>query len=472
VFDGRPLVVDLDGTLILTDMLIESFFALVTDRPRDAAKTLWHLRYGKALFKAEVAERARLDLRTLPFNEELLAWLKEEKIKGRQIYLASAANKSYVQAMAEHLTLFDGIFASDSTTNLSGATKAEVLCHAFGRGNFDYVGNAAIDLEVWKEAGGVFLVNAGTGLTKTVFSRFPQAKVIVPRTTGWRDYLRVLRVHQWLKNLLIFVPAFTAHRFDGIAALACLAAFFSFSLCASSVYVLNDLLDLRNDRTHPTKRLRPFASGKVDVWNGLFLLPILMFSAMLIGLILPWRFLGVLCGYYAATMAYSIYLKRKTTLDVVTLACLYGARLLAGGAAVSVPLSPWLLTFSIFLFLSLALVKRSSELMERIAAHAGNPAGRGYRLDDLPVLQTLAAANGNVAVLTFILYVNSPAVAPLYSHPLRLWIIPVILLYWISRVLILTHRGEMREDPVLFAARDRISWICVALMALAAVVSI
>lgn len=468
----RPLIVDLDGTLLRTDLLVESFFALVAAAPLGAFSVLRYLKEGKARFKAEIADRANLDCSSLPLNEEFLAWLKEQKALGRRLYLASASTRPYVQAMADRVGIFDGIFASDAQTNLSGSEKARVLCDAFGRGNFDYAGNAAVDLDVWKDAGGVVVVNASAGLLNTVQARFPGARILTPKSVGWQDYRRVLRVHQWLKNLLIFIPAFTAHHFDIKTILACVAAFFSFSLCASSVYILNDLLDLRNDREHPTKRRRPFASGKVDVLQGLFLLPLSLLSSIMIGLFLPWHFLAVLCGYYAVTMAYSMWLKRQTTLDVVALACLYCVRLLAGGAATSVPMSSWLLTFSIFLFLSLALVKRCSELSDRIATGAGNPSGRGYVLDDLPMLQTLAAGSGNVAVLTFFLYVNSPMVAQLYTRPDPLWGIPVILLYWICRILILTHRGQMHEDPVLFAAKDRTSWICAGLMALSVVVSI
>lgn len=472
VAGDRPLVVDLDGTLLRTDLLVESFFALAAANLFKAVALLPHLKHGKARFKAELAARAGLDIRSLPINEEFLTWLRGEKAKGRRIYLASAAAEPYVRAMADQVGIFDGIFASSPDLNLSGAAKADALCAAFGKGGFDYAGNADIDLAVWREAGGVVAVNAGHALVRTVRARFPQALVITPKHTTWRDYRQVLRVHQWLKNLLVFIPAFTAHHFDIATISACLVAFLSFSLCASSVYILNDLLDLRNDREHPSKRKRPFASGRVDILAGLALLPVTLGAAGLVALLLPWQFMAVLVGYYIMTMAYSTCFKWQATLDVVALACLYGVRLLAGAAAVSVPMSSWLLTFSIFLFLSLALVKRCAELRERIRVGAGDPTGRGYRLDDLPILQTLAAASGNVAVLTFFLYISSPTVVQLYRNPEPLWLVPVILLYWITRVLILTHRGQMLEDPVLFAVKDRTSWICAALMAVAVVVGI
>lgn len=468
----RPLVVDLDGTLLRTDLLVESFFALAAANFFQAMALLPHLKRGKARFKAELAARAGLDVGSLPLNEEFLAWLRGEKARGRRIYLASAAAEPYVRAMADRVGLFDGIFASGPDLNLSGAAKAEALSAAFGKGGYDYAGNAEVDLAVWSQAGGVIAVNAAPALLRTVRARFPQALVIAPRHTTLRDYRRVLRVHQWLKNLLVFIPAFTAHHFDIATVSACLVAFLSFSLCASSVYILNDLLDLRNDREHPSKRDRPFASGRVDVLAGLALLPLTLGAAVLVALWLPWPFMAALVGYYGMTMAYSTCFKWRATLDVVALACLYGMRLLAGAAAASVTMSSWLLTFSIFLFLSLALVKRCAELRERIRVGAGDPAGRGYRLDDLPILQTLAAASGNVAVLTFFLYLSSPAVVRLYRDPEPLWVAPVILLYWITRVLILTSRGQMLEDPVLFAVKDRTSWICAGLMGVAVVVGI
>jgi 4-hydroxybenzoate polyprenyltransferase len=288
--------------------------------------------------------------------------------------------------------------------------------------------------------------------------------VLAPRDADWLEYLRALRPHQWVKNLLIFVPALTAHRIDLTVAYACLIAFVSFNLCASSTYVLNDLLDMRHDREHPWKRRRPFAAARVDVRHGMLLVPAALGSSLILGLLVSRAFVAVLCFYYALTLAYSVYLKRQMMLDAVTLAGLYGIRLLAGAFAAAVPLSPWMLIFAIFLFLSLALVKRSSELAGRLATGSGDPAGRGYRLTDLSVLQGLAASSGYVAVLIFGLYINNPTVAALYRAPDRLWAISIILLYWISRILILTHRGEMHEDPVLFASKDRTSLICAGLM--------
>lgn len=460
----RPLVVDLDGTLIKSDLLVEAFSALLSTAPLRGPGVLAALRGGRAAFKARVAAEVSLDLDNLPLNPELMAYLRAEHARGRRLFLATAAHESQAREMAARIGLFEGVFASDDHTNLKGSAKARVLCAAFGRGGFDYAGNAAADLDVWQDAGQAVVVNAAPGLLRIVAARFPDAMILDRRITSARDYLKAIRVHQWLKNLLIFVPAFTAHRFDPATALLCLAAMLSFSLGASSVYLLNDLLDLRNDRAHPTKRHRPFAAGRIDLTTGAALCVGTALAAGAIGLLLPWRFLLVLAIYYALSAAYSVFLKRQPIVDVLTLACLYGVRLFAGGVAVAVTLSPWLLMFSTFFFLCLALVKRCTELIEREARHAGDPPGRSYQLRDLPALLTMATTAGYVSVLVFVLYVNSQAVAALYGSPETLWVIPVILLYWISRVLLLTQRGEMHDDPVLFAARDRTSIICAGLI--------
>ncbi len=469
---ARPLVVDLDGTLVRSDLLVESLFALFSSKPLRGVRALVSLRHGRAALKARLASEAVFDLSILPLNEELVAFLRAEKQKGRRLYLATAADETLARGIADRIGLFDGVFASNGILNLKGANKAAVLCEAFGSGGFDYAGDAKADLDVWKDAAEVILVNADRGLTRTVVRRFPEARIIAPRAGGFRDYWRALRIHQWIKNLLVFVPAFTAHRFDVVAGLGPVLAFLSFSLCASSVYVLNDLLDLRNDRDHPVKRHRPFASGRLDVLHGIWIAPTTLFLAGLLTLFLPPQFALTLVIYYGLTLTYSVYLKRQMVLDVIVLACLYGMRLMAGSAAVGIVLSPWLVTFAIFLFLGLALVKRWAELLERVGKGKGDPAGRGYRIGDLPILQTMAASSGYIAVLVFGLYINSLTVASLYSTPDLLWAIPLILLYWLSRVFIITHRGEMHDDPVLFAAKDGASILCALLCGLVVVLSI
>jgi len=276
------------------------------------------------------------------------------------------------------------------------------------------------------------------------------------RNFQWRDYVQALRAHQWLKNILVFTPALAAHRFDD-ALVASILAFFSFSLSASSVYILNDLLDLRNDRAHPRKRLRPFAAGRIPIMYGVALFPALLLASLAIGFFLPKEFVLVLAGYFLLSCVYSLGLKRRMLVDVVVLACLYGSRVVAGSAATGVVLSPWLVAFAMFLFFSLALVKRCAELSDHLDRGKGDPMGRGYQLDDLPVLRSMATASGYVSVLVLALYINGDAVFTLYRHPDRLWLNCVLLLFWISRVIMITHRGGMDDDPLVFAASDRLS---------------
>jgi 4-hydroxybenzoate polyprenyltransferase/phosphoglycolate phosphatase-like HAD superfamily hydrolase len=452
----RPLVVDLDGTLIRSDLLLESFFALLGKDPLKALSCLAALREGKASLKSKLADAALVEVATLPLNEDVLALIKREKARGRRVYLASASDRRYVERLAEHLGLFDGVFGSGDGVNLAGEAKAEQLCREFGEKGFDYIGDAPVDEAVWRRSHGVLIAGASTGHLAAVRRWAPHAEAVGTRSTSLKPYVKAIRAHQWLKNVLVLIPALAAHEF-GAPLVASIAAFFAFSFCASSVYILNDLVDLDSDRAHPRKRSRPFAAGTIPIIRGAALFPIMLGAALVIALFLPGKFVLVLMGYFALTCAYSFVLKRQAMVDVVTLACLYGARLLAGSAAADVPVSAWLAAFAIFVFMCLALVKRCSELSDRIASGKSDPPGRGYRLGDLAILQSMAVASGYVAVLVLALYFNSPAVTVLYTHYNRLWLICVLVLFWVSRTVLLTHRGEMHDDPVVFAVTDRVS---------------
>ncbi|MDB5371749.1 MAG: UbiA family prenyltransferase [Belnapia sp.] len=458
--DARPLVVDLDGTLVRSDTLIEAFFWTMGHSPLDGLAALAALRDGKAALKARIAAIARLDVASLPLNPEVLEFIQAERARGRPIYLASAADRRFVDELVEKLGLFDGSFASDGGINLAGDAKAAALVAAFGEGGFDYIGNDAVDLAIWEKAHGVLLADAPANLQRKVLARWPTARVLSRRQAGPRSYLKAIRLHQWAKNLLLLVPAIGAHHW-GLADLrTCVMAFISFSLCASAVYVTNDLIDLPRDRAHPTKRRRPFAAGTIPLVHGLVMIPGLLFGALLAGLGVGLPFLAVLLVYGIGTLAYSLVLKRQVLLDVVTLAGLYGLRLYAGAVAAGVGLSAWLGSFALFLFTCLALVKRCAELIDRAAVGEASAPGRGYRVTDLPVLMAMAAASGYTAILVLALYADSPAVRALYTSPNRLYLICVVLLYWVSRVLLLTQRNEMHDDPVIFAATDRLSQAC------------
>ena len=455
-----PLVVDLDGTLIRSDLLVESFLALLGVDPLAAVRALSRLPAGKAAFKAAVADAAVIDVATLPYDEAVLGLVRGARAEGREAHLVSASDARYVAAVADHLGVFDGSEGSHGGRNLSGAEKAQRLVARFGERGFDYVGDAEADLAVWPHSRRAYVIAPSPGLARKMAGLGLDAQAVGERRGRVRAHIKAMRPHQWLKNLLVFAPMMAGHAFNLATLGLALAAFAAFSLVASSVYLLNDLLDLKSDREHARKRLRPFASGRAPVLQGALLAPALLIAGAVIAAFLPWRFGATLVGYYALTLAYSLALKRVMTVDVITLACLYGARLLAGGFATHVPLSPWLEALAVFFFLSLALVKRAGELADRIAAGRGDPAGRGYRLSDLPMLEAMASASGYVAVLVLALYFNSPAVGPLYKAPHRLWFICVVVLYWLSRMLMKAHRGEMHDDPLVFAVRDRASQVC------------
>jgi 4-hydroxybenzoate polyprenyltransferase len=287
---------------------------------------------------------------------------------------------------------------------------------------------------------------------------------IVTKSLLGKAYLRALRPHQWLKNALVFLPMLAAHQFTNEKFGQSFLAFIAFSLVASSVYLLNDLVDLSADRRHPRKRNRPFASGAVPIAHGTWLVPLVLLSGLAVALPLGVTFVIVILSYYAATMAYSFYFKRHLIIDICVLAGLYTLRIVAGGVATSITLSVWLLAFSIFLFFAIAAVKRQAELVEGITSGEVTSAGRGYRVDDLPLVANMAIASGYLSVLVLALYVNSPSVQKLYSQPYALWGICLVLLYWISRMIMVTHRGGMHDDPIVYALNDRISLLCLVLV--------
>lgn len=456
----KPLVADLDGTLIRTDLMMEGLVKIAAARPYKLfflAATL--VSKGKAAFKARVADLAPIDYATLPFTQEFVAYLKKEKAENRRLYLASAADQRYARGVAGHLNLFDGVFASDGKVNLSGAKKAEALCKAFGKQGFDYAGNDQCDLAVWARANKAVAVNCPPSLRKALGRLHPDHASIAPSSFHFGDYLRAVRVHQWCKNLLLFLPMFAAHAWSLVNIQLLCVAFLSFSLVASGVYVINDLIDLPFDRRHAAKRARPFACGKIPIKNGLLLIPALLLAGLATGAGISAGFAGILCGYFALTLAYSISFKQKPLVDVFVLTGLYSVRVIAGAMAVRVPLSSWFIAFAMFLFLSLALVKRLTELKKYENHARGFAPGRGYRPEDAGFIQTLAGAAGYSSVIVFSLYVNSEAVVLLYRHPKWLWLICMMLLYWISRMLFLASRGHLPDDPVVFTLKDPVSHV-------------
>lgn len=464
-----PLVVDMDGTLVRTDTLHEALLALAARRPLAALGFLGAIR-DKAAFKAGLAELGIAEVDRLPLDEAVLDRIRAARAEGRPVALVSAADRRQVEAVAARVGLFDEVVGTGSDAagagNLSGAAKAAFLTRRYGPRGFDYVGDARADLPVWAAARRALTVRATPALRAAATRANPEVEHLAPPAAGLaaaRPYLKALRPHQWSKNLLIFVPPLAAHAYGQMG--AALAAFIAFSLVASSVYLINDLLDLSADRAHPRKRERPFASGAIPLAHGVFLAPALVLAAVLISVLFtPPAFLGALALYYIVTFAYSLTLKRRLIIDVCTLAGLYTMRLIAGAAATGVPLSPWLVAFSMFLFLALATVKRQAELADQLKAGGSGAAGRAYMVEDLPVLRGIALSSGFSAILVLALYINSDVVAGLYARPEVLWGLCPLLLYWVSRIIMITHRGWMHDDPIVFAAHDRNSIVVAALV--------
>jgi len=455
--ENVPLCVSLDGPLLRTDLLIESWFGLLRTRALLAILAPYWLMWGKARLKHEIALRTELDVRHLPYDGPLLEYLRDQFRAGRRLVLTTGSNEKYADEVATHLGIFKEVIASNVQTNLSAAAKSRLLVERYGDRGFDYAGNAKTDLQVFPHARQTILVNPAPGVERTV--KQPTGKQMFAGTFSRLGvYLRALRLHQWVKNLLVFVPLAAAHKLGNPELLAKAAlAFVAFGLCASSVYVLNDLLDLPADRAHARKRQRPFASGAASVRVGVVLIPLLLAAAAAIATMLPLAFLATLAVYYVTTLAYSLWLKGKLMIDVLVLAGLYTLRILAGAAAVAIVPSFWLIAFSMFLFLSLAMVKRYSELLELRDAGVTNARGRGYEVTDLATLQSLGAAAGYCAVLVLALYINSNDVRINYTHPNRIWLLCPLLLYWVSRMWQRAGRGQMHDDPLVFALKDRIS---------------
>lgn len=456
--NARPLVVDLDGTLLRSDMLVESAFSLLRHHPARLLSALAWLLGSKAKLKSRLAEAVALDVTTLPYNPQVLAFLLQEKAAGRTLVLATATHQTYADAIATHLGLFDRVFASSVESNLSAKGKQGVLVSAYGEKGFDYVGNSRDDLVVWASSCQGYLVDPEFGVEGAAKRLGNVHTVISKPDHPWQAWTRQLRLHQWVKNVLLFVPLLAAHRAGDLGLLlAGAVAFLVFGLCASSVYLLNDLLDLEDDRQQAKKRLRPLASGAVPIKTAVLVMPaLLLASVALAAWLLPWMFGLALACYYGLTLAYSLLLKRVMTVDVIALAMLYTVRIVAGTFAFGVSLTFWMLAFSMFLFLSLALVKRYAELREsHLQGKADTVRGRGYYPGDLEMISTLGAASGYLAVLVLALYIQDPSTITHYRHPQMIWLACPLLLYWITRIWMVTHRGWMHDDPVVFALKDR-----------------
>jgi 4-hydroxybenzoate polyprenyltransferase/phosphoserine phosphatase len=454
----KPLCVDLDGTLVKSDTLIDSLLVLARTHPFLLLRLPGQVLRGKAAFKAFVAENVALDVTHLPYNRKLLQFLQKEHAHGREIYLATGADSRLAQRIADHLGVFSEVLASDGTHNLTGVRKLASLRDRFGSGAFVYIGNDTPDLPVMAGAAESMVANPSRRLRMKL-----RAQGIIPshafdeRSQPLRSLVKALRPHQWAKNLLILLPPLLAHNHSIRLLMATLLAFFCFCCVASGTYLVNDLLDIEADRRSPKKRLRPFASGDMAPASGLVAIVLLIGIGFAAAQFLPFAFSFWLLIYLASTLLYSLYLKRIALVDVVVLSGLYTLRLLAGGAAASTPISHWLAGFAIFLFLSLAIVKRFAELENLRMTGMQLKNGRGYLMSDIEQIRAFGTSSAFAAVVVFANYISGPDVIALYHHPVRLWLIVPFMVLWLCRVWLLASRGELDEDPVAFALTDAAS---------------
>lgn len=461
-----PLCVDLDGTLLATDTLWEALFTLIKSKPFHAlAMPLWLLG-GRAAFKGKLFALAPLNPESLPYREDVLTFLQKQKQDGQTLLLATGTDVLAAQGIADHLGLFDRVIASDGQTNCTGLAKLDAIRQNIGNASFDYIGNSRADLPLWQASRNAYLVTPSPRVQHRANAICSPVKVFGPPSNRFQDLLEAMRPKQWAKNLLLIVPLAAGHELGDLARwLEFLLGFVAFSLCASAIYMLNDLFDLDADRHHEIKRGRPFAAARLTPDIGLLAAASLLPAAFILSLFtLPKAFTGMLLIYVLLTVAYSVSFKRKLILDVIFLAALYTLRIVAGGMLpdpeVKVFPTPWLLAFSMFLFLSLAFLKRYAELL-RLHDRGGkqHAPGRGYVVDDLDLIRAAGTNSGYLAVLVFAFYINnSDAVHDLYPGRDLLWFVCPVLLYWITRLWILTGRGIVCEDPVLFALTDRVSY--------------
>ncbi len=460
------LVVDLDHTLLKSDMLLESFWSAFGRDWRSPFRSVLALAQGKATLKRYLAEKARVDVKTLPYDPDVMAYIEAWRTAGGRTALVTASDETIARDIAGHLKLFDEVHGSNGAENLKGERKARFLIETYGEKQFSYMGDSKADLAVWAHAKRAITVNLSKDLRTRVASLTEEVEHLLTSRPTSGAYLEALRPHQWIKNTLVFVPMLAAHQIGGTTILLSLMAFVAFCLIASSAYVFNDLLDMDADRAHWRKRLRPFAAGHIPIAKGAWMSIGFLLAGLLIALLIGPLFLAVMLSYYVLTTGYSLDLKRRIIIDICLLAGLYTVRIVAGGVATGLLPSAWLLAFSIFFFLSLAAVKRQAELVDNSRRGKLKVLGRGYLVDDLPIISMISISSGYAAVLVMALYVNSPVVTELYATPQALWGVCVVLLYWITRTVFVANRGNMHDDPVIYATKDRISQICFGMICL------
>jgi 4-hydroxybenzoate polyprenyltransferase len=456
---GGPLCVDLDGTIIRGDTFWEQVFPLLRQNPFFVFRLLAWTTRGKPHVKEQLAGLPMPSWSSFNVDAKIVEWLRAERGRGRAVHLVTGAHRAAARLASENLACFDAVHCTTATENLTSTRKAALLCELHGRGGFDYAGNSGADLAVWQESATAIACHARPQTIARLRAAHPRVEVRDPLPSTPAVILRQLRPHQWVKNLLVFLPLILAHRVDDAAAWgASSLAFIAFCCVACSAYCLNDLFDLANDRIHPQKRRRPLASGDLAPLGGVALVLVLPLIAFAIALFLPAAFFGALAIYGLGTLFYSIALKRFAGADVILLTGLYTLRIIAGGLAAGIFVSQWLLAFSIFFFLSLSLLKRHGEILLAASSDAERIPGRGYRSRSVGIVRTLGQISAVLSALVLIFYVNGEAVTRLYRSPVLLWLLGPLVLLWFYRMWKLSAQGKIPDDPIPFVFRDPVSY--------------
>ncbi|GAB1370577.1 UbiA family prenyltransferase [Candidatus Kapaibacterium sp.] len=455
-----PLCVDLDGTLTKSDLLFESIIYLLKKNLFFIFIIPFWLFKGKYFTKFKLLEYVIINVKSLPFNQEILNYIMLEKSKGRKIVLVTATAKPLADLVAEYLKIFDDVISSCSNINLLGIEKAEMLNKIFGAKQFDYIGDSVKDVPVWFSARKSYLVDINNKLFSKLKSQVTFDKVFNSEQNSWSVFISQIRIHQWTKNLIIFIPMILAHTLELDGIYQTIFGFFALCMVASTIYLINDLADIESDRNHSSKKNRPIASGKLKISSAFKLIPILIvFGFGLAFFTSSIDFMFLLGIYFLTSLAYSFYLKKLYLIDIIILSFLYTLRLLAGGVISETTISPWLFSFSLFIFLSLGALKRYTELKGLDPKKINKTRGRDYFIEDIPLILTLGISSGIMSTLILALYINNPAVVELYIKPELLFLIIPVLFHWILRLWFIAHRGNMNDDPIIFAIKDKSSYI-------------
>ena len=454
-----PLVLDVDNALLRTDLLHECAIAFVKANPLRIFLLLWWLWQGKALLKRKLAQQVQLDFAALPVNQQLEDYAAGEHASGRTVCLATAADELLAIRLSQRFAFVDFVLASDGHRNLKGRAKADALDARFPDG-FVYAADSRSDLHIWRKAQAIILVNASAWTSRAARALDkPVEAVFTHPPLGLRGWLKALRVHQWAKNVLIFIPLVLSGLFTDLDAWrAAGLAFVALSLMASATYLVNDIWDIEDDRRHWSKRNRPLASGRMSLKQAALVAPAALVASLVLGAMIGPAVFAVLLAYAVLTLGYSFAFKRKPILDTFILATLFTLRLVLGIAAVGVTTSPWLLVFSMFLFTSLSFAKRLTEVLrfaEKSPDIGEKISGRGYFVMDTPFILGMGVSSGMASILIMVLYLTQDAfLVDFYANAVWLWGIPPMLFLWLSRIWMIAQRGELMDDPVVFATRD------------------